>query len=70
MKYQYSEEKIISILNVHQVGASVHHLARCRGILEYTLYRWKSTRGGMEVSEAKRLSAGVNMVLGLLVDAE
>ena len=30
-------------------------LAREHGVVENTLYRWKSKYGGMEVSEAKRL---------------
>ena len=30
-------------------------LARRHGIVENTIYRWKSKYGGMEISEAKRL---------------
>ena len=30
-------------------------LSRRHGIVENTIYRWKSKYGGMEVSEAKRL---------------
>ena len=51
----YSEEKIISILKEHEAGASVPDLSRRHGIVENTIYRWKSKYGGMEVSEAKRL---------------
>ena len=36
-------------------GASVPDLSRRHGIVENTIYRWKSKYGGMEVSEAKRL---------------
>ena len=35
--------------------ASVPDLSRRHGIVENTIYRWKSKYGGMEVSEAKRL---------------
>ena len=52
---RYSEEQIISILKEHQAGASVPELARRYGVVENTLYRWKSKYGGMEISEAKRL---------------
>ncbi len=52
---RYTEEKIISILKEHDAGASVPHLSRRHGIVENTIYRWKSKYGGMEVSEAKRL---------------
>ena len=52
---RYSEEKIISILKEHEAGASVPDLSRRHGIVENTIYRWKSKYGGMEVSEARRL---------------
>jgi transposase-like protein len=43
---RYSEEKIISILEEHQAGASVPALLRLYGIAENTIYRWKSKFGG------------------------
>ena len=52
---RYTEEKIISILKEHEAGASVPDLSRRHGIVENTIYRWKSKYGGMELSEAKRL---------------
>ena len=52
---RYTEEQIISILKEHEAGASVPDLARRHGVVENTIYRWKSKYGGMEVSEAKRL---------------
>ena len=52
---RYTEAKIISILKEHEAGASVPDLSRRHGIVENTIYRWKSKYGGMEVSEAKRL---------------
>ena len=52
---RYSEEQIISILKEHQAGASVPDLARRHGVVENTIYRWKSKYSGMEISELKRL---------------
>ena len=52
---RYTEEKIISILKEHEAGASVPDLCRRHGIVENTIYRWKSKYSGMEISEAKRL---------------
>lgn len=52
---RYTEERIISILKEHEGGASVPELSRRHGVVENTIYRWKSKFGGMEVSDAKRL---------------
>lgn len=52
---RYSEGQIISILKEHQAGASVPDLARRHGVVENTIYRWKSKYGGMEIAEARRL---------------
>ncbi len=52
---RYTEDKIISILKEHEAGATVADLSRRHGVVENTIYRWKSKYGGMEVSEAKRL---------------
>ena len=52
---RYTEEQIIVILKEHEAGASVPDLSRRHGVVENTIYRWKSKFGGMEVSEAKRL---------------
>lgn len=52
---RYTEEQIIAILKEHEAGASVPDLSRRYGIVENTIYRWKSKFGGMEISEAKRL---------------
>ena len=52
---RYTEEKTLSILKEHEVGASVPDLSRRYGVAENTIYRWKSKFGGMEVSDAKRL---------------
>jgi len=39
---RYSQEQIISILKEHQAGASMPDLARRHGVVENTIYRWKS----------------------------
>ena len=52
---RYSEEQILSILKEHQAGGSFTDLARRCGPVEYTICRWKSKYGGMEVSGAQRL---------------
>ena len=52
---RYSHEQIISILKEHEAGQAVGELARRYGVVENTIYRWKSKYGGMEVSDAKRL---------------
>jgi putative transposase len=52
---RYTEEQIISILKEHEAGTSVPELSRRHGVVENTIYRWKSKFGGMEVSDAKKL---------------
>ena len=51
---RFTEEQIISIVEEHQAGATVPDLAGRHGVVENTIYRWKSKFGGMEISEAKR----------------
>lgn len=51
----YTEEQIIRILKEHEAGASVPDISRRHGIVENTIYRWKSKFGGMDVLETKRL---------------
>jgi len=52
---RFSEEQIIGILKLHEVGQKVADLAREHGVSEATIYNWKSRYGGLEVSEAQRL---------------
>jgi putative transposase len=54
---RFKEEQIIAILKEHEAGAPVVELARRHGVVENTIYRWRSKYGGLEVSEAKRLKA-------------
>lgn len=52
---RFTEEQIISILKENEAGVRVPNLARQHGVVENTIYRWRSKFGGMEVSDAKRL---------------
>ena len=52
---RFTEEQIISILREHEAGVQVPDLARQHGVVENTIYRWKSKFDGMDVSDAKRL---------------
>ena len=55
MKARFTEEQIIKILKEHEGGKKAADIVREYNITEQTFYRWKSTYGGMNVSEAKRL---------------
>ena len=52
---RFTDEQIIGILQEHEAGVSATELSRKHGFAEDMLYKWKSTHGGMDVSEAKRL---------------
>lgn len=52
---RFSEERIIGVLREHQVGLGAQELCRKHGVRDATLYKWRSTYGGMEVSDAQRL---------------
>ena len=52
----FSEEQIIGVLKEAEAGAKTADLARRHGVSEATIYNWKSKYGGLEVSEARRLS--------------
>ena len=52
---RFSEELIIGVLKEHEAGTTIVELSRRHGVVEQTIYRWKSKYGGMEVSDAKRL---------------
>lgn len=49
---RFTEQQIIGILKEHQAGLSASQLCRRHGISDATFYNWRSTYGGMEVSEA------------------
>jgi putative transposase len=46
-----------SVLKQHEAGRKVQELAREMGVIEATIYTWKSKYGGMDVSEAQRLKS-------------
>ena len=54
---RFTEEQIIGILKEHQAGLSAADLCRKHGISDATFYNWRSKYGGMEVSDAKKLSS-------------
>ena len=54
-RIRFTEEQIIGVLKVHELGAKTADLCRKHGISEATFYNWTSKFGGMDVSEAKRL---------------
>jgi putative transposase len=54
---RFTQEQVIAVLKEHQAGAAVADLCRKHGISDATFYTWRSTYGGREVSEAKRLRA-------------
>ena len=52
---RYSEEQIIGFLKQAESGMPVKELCRKGGFSDATFYKWRSTFGGMDVSDAKRL---------------
>ena len=52
---RFTEERIIGVLQEHELGAKTGDLCRKHGISEATFYNWKSKFGGLDVSEARRL---------------
>ena len=51
---RFTKEQIISILKENEAGVQVPDLARQHGVVENTIYRWKSKFGGMEVSDTRK----------------
>lgn len=54
-KSNYSDSKIISILNEHENGRPVADICREYGFSQPTFYNWKSKFGGMNTSQLKKL---------------
>jgi putative transposase len=53
---RFTEEQIIGVLREHELGTKTADLCRKHGISEATFYNWKSKFGGLDVSEARRLT--------------
>ena len=53
---RFTQEQIIGILREADAGAQIRELSRRHGITEQTFYRWRNKYGGMDVTEARRLS--------------
>ena len=54
---RFSEEQIIGVLREQEAGMKVVGVCRKHGISEATFYAWKAKYGGLEVSEARRLTS-------------
>ncbi len=52
---RFSEEQIVGVLKLAEVGQTVAEIYRSQGISEAAFYRWKAQYGGLEVSELRRL---------------
>lgn len=54
---KWTDEQIIGILKQVEGDRTVTEVCREYGVGESTEYKWKSTYGGLEVNEARRLKA-------------
>ena len=54
---RFSEEKIIGVLKEHEAGAKTDDICCRHGVGTATFYNWRKKYGGMEVSDAKKLSS-------------
>lgn len=52
---RFSEEQIITVLKEQEAGMVTVDVCRRHGISSTTLYKWKASYGGLEVSDARRL---------------
>ena len=53
---RFTDEQIVAILKEHEAGVTAEELARIHGVSRNTIYNWKKKYGGMDVSDARRLS--------------
>jgi putative transposase len=54
-KSRFSDEQIVGILRVSELGAKTPELCRKHGLSRATLYAWKSMYGGMDVSTVAKV---------------
>lgn len=53
---RFTEEQIIAILREQEAGVPVIDLCRKHALSSPTFYKWKAKYGGLDVSEARRLT--------------
>jgi putative transposase len=56
-KGRFSQEQIIAILREQEAGMATAEVCRRHGISSATFSAWKSKYGGLEISDAQRLTA-------------
>ena len=54
---RFTEDQIIGVLKEHQAGILTAELCRKHGISEASFYNWRNRYGGMDVSDARRLTS-------------
>ena len=55
MRNRYTEEQILRILKEAEDGKVARDVYRKYHVSETTIYRWKATYGGMQVSDRKKV---------------
>lgn len=54
---RFRDEHIIGILKEHQTGLGAKGLCRKHGVSDAAYYKWRSTYGVIEMSDAKKLNS-------------
>lgn len=55
-KSRFTEDQIIGFLKQAEAGLPVAEVCRQGGFSDATFYKWRAKYGGMEATDAKRLS--------------
>ena len=53
---RFPDEQIVAILKEHESGVTAEELSRIHKVSRNPIYNWKKKYGGMDVSDARRLS--------------
>jgi putative transposase len=56
-KSRFTEDQIVGVLKEPEAGLAAAVLCRKHGVIAATFYKWKAKYGGLEVSEARKLTA-------------